>query len=65
MSSILTATHRARRITLDATDGATAAWLHAHGEVLGTTQDGLAVTYRVRLSDADYERVSRREPGHQ
>ncbi|HXH15827.1 MAG TPA: GTPase HflX [Sphingomonas sp.] len=57
----LTDTHRRYRITLDATDGAGAAWLHAHGEVLSSSDDELATTYEVRLSETDYDRFIRRE----
>lgn len=57
----LTDAHRRYHITLDATDGAGAAWLHAHGEVLSSFADGLATTYDVRLSDTDYDRFSRRD----
>ena len=46
---------------LDATDGAGAAWLHAHGEVLDAQADGLETTYEVRLSEADYDRFIRRD----
>ena len=57
----LTGAHRRYSITLDATDGAGAAWLHAHGEVLGTQDDALATTYDVRLSESDYDRFIRRD----
>ena len=57
----LTGAHRRYSITLDATDGAGAAWLHAHGEVLGTEDDALATTYDVRLSESDYDRFIRRD----
>ena len=56
----LTEGHRRYRLTLDAADGAGAAWLHAHGEVLGQDGDGDAVTYDVRLSEADHDRFIRR-----
>ena len=57
----LTGAHRRYSITLDATDGAGAAWLHAHGEVLGSADDALATTYDVRLSESDYDRFIRRD----
>jgi GTP-binding protein HflX len=57
----LTEGHRRYRITLDPTDGAAAAWLHAHGEVMGQASDELETTYDVRLSPADYDRFIRRE----
>ncbi|MCP8889554.1 GTPase HflX [Sphingomonas faeni] len=57
----LTGAHRRYSITLDATDGAGAAWLHAHGEVLGSLDDELETTYDVRLSESDYDRFIRRD----
>ncbi len=57
----LTGAHRRYSITLDATDGAGAAWLHAHGEVLGSLDDELETTYDVRLSETDYDRFIRRD----
>ncbi|KQN05949.1 MULTISPECIES: GTPase HflX [Sphingomonas] len=57
----LTGAHRRYQITLDASDGAGAAWLHAHGEVFGSVDDELETTYDVRLSDADYDRFIRRD----
>jgi len=56
----LTGAHRGYSITLDATDGAGAAWLHAHGEVLGSLNDGLQTTFDVRLLESDYNRFIRR-----
>ena len=61
LSTMLTAAHRRYDMTLNAGDGAGAAWLHAHGEVLGSAEDGLNTTYSVRLSDADYDRFNRRD----
>ena len=45
---------------VDAGDGAGAAWLHAHGEVLDQVIEGTEATYEVRLSESDYERFNRR-----
>ena len=56
----LTAGHQRYRITLDAADGAGAAWLHAHGEVLEQDVEGDRATYEVRLSPKDYERFAQR-----
>ena len=56
----LTAGHRRYRLLLPATDGAGAAWLHAHGEVLEREEEGEQVAYQVRLSPTDYDRFSRR-----
>jgi GTPase len=60
VAELLTAGHRRYAVTLDAADGAGAAWLHAHGEVLGHEEGEGGVTYEVRLSPADYDRFSRR-----
>ena len=56
----LTAGHRRYIITLDAADGAGAAWLHAHGEVLAQATEGMETTYDVRLSADDHDRFSQR-----
>ncbi|MDB5696398.1 MAG: GTPase HflX [Sphingomonas bacterium] len=60
LGSDLTTGHRRYSIDLDPADGAGAAWLHAHGEVLEETdvQNG---AYEVRLSPADYDRFTRRD----
>jgi GTP-binding protein HflX len=56
----LTAGHRRYSITLDAADGAGAAWLHQHGEVLGQEVENDVATYDVRMSSRDYERFLQR-----
>jgi GTPase len=56
----LTAGHRRYRVLLDPTDGAGAAWLHAHGEVLEQSAEEQGMSYEVRLAPADYERFMRR-----
>ena len=56
----LTAGHRRYHLVLDAADGAAAAWLHAHGEVLEQRSEEEGVCYEVRLAPADYERFMRR-----
>ncbi len=56
----LTAGHRRYWITLSAEDGAGAAWLHAHGEVLGQVSEDLETQYEVRLAERDYERFLQR-----
>ena len=56
----LTAGHRRYSITLDAADGAGAAWLHQHGEVLEQEIDGDRATYDVRMAPRDYERFQQR-----
>ena len=56
----LTSGHRRYRITLDPADGAGAAWLHQHGEVLDQSiEDGRAV-YEVRMDPHDHERFETR-----
>ncbi|MBX3593889.1 GTPase HflX [Sphingomonas sp.] len=52
----LTEGHRRYRITLDPSDGAAAAWLHQHGEVVEHWVDGDRAVYDVRMAPADYER---------
>ena len=59
----LTSGHRRYTIALDASDGAGAAWLHAHGEVLGQTSDGVETLVDVRLAAADHERFQQRGGG--
>ena len=61
LAAKLTGAHRRYSITIEASDGAGAAWLHAHGEVLGSVSDELDTTYDVRLSETDYDRFSRRD----
>ncbi len=57
----LTNAHRLYSIAIDASDGAGAAWLHAHGEVLGSISNDLQTTYDVRLSETDHDRFIRRD----
>jgi len=52
----LTAGHQRYTIALDAADGAGAAWLHQHGEVLDQRVEGDRIDYEVRMARADYER---------
>ena len=52
----LTAGHRRYTIALDLADGAGAAWLHQHGEVLDHWLEEARALYEVRLSPADHER---------
>jgi GTP-binding protein HflX len=49
-----------RRVRLPAADGELAAWLHAHGEVIGRRQDGLETELEVRLSESDWARFDAR-----
>ncbi|MCW3837981.1 GTPase HflX [Sphingomonas canadensis] len=52
----LTQGHRRYTIALDPADGAGAAWLHQHGEVLEQSIDGDRVIYEVRMAPRDHER---------
>ncbi|MBY8827893.1 GTPase HflX [Hephaestia mangrovi] len=52
----LTAGHRRYRVTLDPADGAGAAWLHQHGEVLDQSVEGDRAVYEVRMAPSDHER---------
>ena len=52
----LTAAHRRYRVVLDSADGAGAAWLYAHGDVLDQWIDDTQATYEVRMSPRDHER---------
>ena len=56
----LTSEHRRYHIMLGASDGAGAAWLHAHGEVLGQEPRDDQVAYDVRLAERDHERFLQR-----
>jgi GTP-binding protein HflX len=56
----LTAGHRRYTIRLDVGDGAGAAWLHQHGEVLTSDTDGDSAIYDVRMAPTDYERFQQR-----
>ncbi len=57
----LTREHRLYHLTIPTSDGAGAAWLHAHGEVLGQEEAGEGdIAYDVRLSVRDFERFSQR-----
>ena len=52
------------RLTLSAQDGASLAWLHEHGEVMGVEEqgaDGDALAVSVRLSDPAYARFMARD----
>jgi GTP-binding protein HflX len=52
----LTAGHRPYTVTLAAGDGAGAAWLHQHGEVVGQRVEGDETIYEIRMAPRDYER---------
>jgi GTPase len=52
----LTEGHRRYTLHLDPADGAAAAWLHQHGEVIEQGMDGDQAVYEVRMAPKDYER---------
>jgi len=56
----LTEGHRRYTIALDPADGAGAAWLHQHGDVLGQSIEGDMALYEVRMAPRDYERFGMR-----
>jgi GTPase len=61
VSDRLTTASRVRHVELPMTDGAAAAWLHEHGEVIGQeTVDGDRIAFDVRLSDSDWNRFQAR-----
>lgn len=59
-SDRLTVANRVRHVDVAVADGATAAWLHAHGEVLAQDVAGDRVHFDVRLSDSDWHRLQAR-----
>lgn len=56
----LTHGHRRYTIALDAGDGAGAAWLHQHGEVLEQSVENDRAVYEVRMAPRDFERFETR-----
>ena len=56
LAEILTATHRRYRLDLPLGDGAGAAWLHKHGEVIDHWVEGDRAWYEVRMAPSDLER---------
>jgi GTP-binding protein HflX len=60
VAALLTRGHHRYQIALDAADGAGAAWLHAHGEVIGQMVEGDQAIYEVRLAERDFERFNQR-----
>ena len=50
-----------RAVRVPASDGEAIAWLHANGEVVGQSADGMETEYKVRLSDADWARFQSRQ----
>jgi GTPase len=56
----LTHGHRRYTITLDPADGAGAAWLHQHGEVIEQRVEDDQAVYEVRMAPKDFERFETR-----
>ncbi|MCW4460470.1 GTPase HflX [Sphingomonas sp. BT-65] len=56
VAGLLTQGHRRYTITLDPSDGAGAAWLHQHGDVVEHWMDGDRAIYEVRMAPKDHER---------
>ena len=56
----LTEGHRRYTLVLDAADGAAAAWLHQHGEVLARHMEGAQAIYDVRMAPQDRKRFETR-----
>jgi GTP-binding protein HflX len=52
---------KVRTVTIGAADGEAIAWLHANGEVLGQSSEGMETAFEVRLSDADWARFQARQ----
>jgi GTP-binding protein HflX len=61
LSAHLTLGSRVRHVTLEPSDGAGAAWLHSHGEVIDQGQEDGMLTMEVRLSEADWDRFQARD----
>ena len=57
----LTSGHRRYTISLDQADGAGAAWLHAHGEVLEEWTEGESLVLDVRLAASEHARFEQRQ----
>jgi GTPase len=60
VSAALTARDTVRTLRLPQTDGAAIAWLHRHGEVLDTAEEGDFLRVDVRMSDLDWGRFDAR-----
>jgi GTP-binding protein HflX len=61
VSELLTARNRIRTIRLTQADGAGIAWLHRHGEVLDTVEEGDLLRVDVRMSELDWGRFEARD----
>jgi GTPase len=60
LASRLTSAHRLRTLSINVSDGATLAWLHAHGTVESQKPSADKMSVKVRLSDADHDRFQAR-----
>lgn len=60
VSARLTAGHRRYTIMLPAGDGAGAAWLHQHGEVIEQVTEDEGTRFEVRMAERDWERFTTR-----
>lgn len=60
VSELLTAQNRIRTVRLSQADGASIAWLHRHGEVLDTVEEGEMLRIDVRMSELDWGRFEAR-----
>ena len=60
VAALLTQAHRRYRIELAASDGAGAAWLHQHGEVISQEIEDDRAVYEVRMAERDFERFNQR-----
>ncbi|MGV3478769.1 MAG: GTPase HflX [Sphingobium sp.] len=60
VSDLLTAQNRVRTVRLSQADGAGIAWLHRHGEVLDTVEEGELLRMDVRMSELDWGRFEAR-----
>ncbi len=60
VSDRLTGSNRLRHVEVRIADGAAAAWLHEHGEVLSEAVGDDRIAYDVRLSDSDWDRFQAR-----
>ena len=60
VAALLTQAHRRYRIELAASDGAGAAWLHQHGDVISQEIGDDTAVYEVRMAERDFERFNQR-----
>src|SRR5690606_15298298 len=56
VAAVLTQSHRRYRLDLPLQDGAGAAWLHQHGEVLDHWIENDRSWYEIKMSPSDFER---------